>query len=115
MSNLYGQRPLSPEAARATIVSDAINAVVGTTATLLTPPMALPNLLMVKAVQGGFNLRMGDHHSAGMPSTEFPAASVTDGSGGLHIAAGETITVSSPTAVTVAGYDSTSVLLYWWV
>ena len=50
-----------------------------------------------------------------MPGAEFPAASLTDGSGVAYLAAGRSMTLSGPSQVTVRAYASDSVLTFWWL
>ena len=114
MTDLKGQRVIEAEEAGAVALSDSIKAVVGTTATALTRPSGA-RMLVLQADVNGWRVRLGDFHTSGMPSVEFPAASVTDGSAGWYIAAGRTLTLPAAGVVTVKGYAGSSVLSYYWV
>lgn len=115
--SLEGQRPLSPEAIGAVPVSDRISHVVGTTATLLTKPAGAQVLYLV-AEKGVFRLRVGDQTSS-MPADPYPAATVTNGSGGFLLRSvgdqSQGIPMPAPNRVTVKGYSSDAVLSYYWL
>lgn len=91
-----------------------INAVVGTTPTVLSPPGGtFPRFLVLVADKGGFRVRRGSVAGA-MPATEFPAASVTNNLAGLYIPVG--VSRILPAAqVTVVGYAADSALTYYWL
>jgi hypothetical protein len=51
----------------------------------------------------------------GMPATESPATTTTDGSGGVLVSQGASPVFSAPSSLTVKGYTSGSVLSYYWI
>jgi hypothetical protein len=114
MPNFYEQRMLQAEQIGCLPVSDAINHVYGSTATLLEKPTGKHTLVLV-ADKGGFRLRVGDYVASGMPSTEYPAAGVTNGSGALYLGQGGVLVMPGPSDVTVKGYAADSVLTYYWI
>ena len=116
MTDLLGQRIPTPEDIGVLPLSDAIGHVVGTTETYLAKP-AGKHVLCLFADKNGFRIRLGDFHSAGMPSTEFPVASVTvaTGTGAMYLAQGASMSLPGPNGITVKGYDPASVLTYYWL
>ncbi|WP_421994542.1 hypothetical protein [Roseococcus sp.] len=101
----FGAMPLAPE----------INHVVGTAAMLLARPSG-ERFLVLRADKGGFRVRRGDFAASGMPATELPDAAVTDGSGALYLAEGQTLPIpcNAASVFTVKGYAAASVLTYFW-
>lgn len=57
----------------------------------------------------------GIHTIAGMPSTEQPSATLSDGSGAAYIPASVRRILPAPSSMTFRGYDAASVLTYYWV
>jgi hypothetical protein len=110
----FGQPIFEPAAEGSITLADTVCCVVGQTPTLLTKPSGAKHLVL-QADQGGFRIRAGDFSGGGMQITEFPAATVTDGTAGVHLRAGERRVFPGPQLVTVAGYAADSALTYYWV
>lgn len=111
--DLHGQRNAAPSDDGSTVLASEINHVVGTTPTLLARP-AGRRVLRLMADKGGWRVALGDR-TASMPGVEFPAASLTDGSGVAYLATGRSMTLIGPSQVTVRTYASDSVLTFWWL
>lgn len=115
MANYHGQRLIPVEnIGDIKPISDEINSVVGDTATLIEKPEGNFVALVLMSDNGSFRVRLGDK-TAEMPATEFPAASVSDGTSGLLLGPGWWTTLPAPSAVTVKGYAADSVLTYYWI
>ena len=120
MTDVRGQRIISPEEAGAVALAPAVNSVVGTAVTVLAAPSNV-RFLVLKADNLGFRLRLGDHTGGAgsddsvMPATEQPAASITDGTGGWYLAPGEKLVIPAPSKITAKGFAAGSVLSYYWV
>jgi hypothetical protein len=111
--DLHGQRNGAPSDDATTVLASEINHVVGTAPTLLARPPGR-HVLRLMTDKGGWRLALGDR-TASMPGDEFPAASLTDGSGAAYLAGGRSMTLSGPSQVTVRAYASDSVLTFWWL
>lgn len=84
-------------------------------ATYIANPGAAKFIVMI-AERGGWRIRRGDYHTSGMPSVEYPAVAVSDGSGALYLPEGRDLTLPLTTGgITVAGYATTSILTYFFV
>ncbi len=57
----------------------------------------------------------GTHTIFGMPAAEFPSSSEADGQGAIYLGQGDSWGMTAPENVTVKGYDSASVLTYFWI
>ena len=90
-----------------------INAVVGTSSTTLTRP-ANAKFLHIRVDVGAFLIRNGS--GAIMPSVEFPASTVADGTAALRLPAGasQTFPVADTPAITVKGFGATPSMTYFW-
>lgn len=113
MTDLHGQRVISPEAMQAIALGE-VNVVYGSTATLLTRP-AGKTVLVLRADAGSFRLRLGDHVSTGMPTAFAPGAAISDGTGSWALAANAERIMPAPATMTVKGYAGTDALSYYWL
>lgn len=111
--DLHGQRNAAPNEDGTALLPSEINHIVGPAPTLLARPPGR-RVLHLMADKGGWRMALGDR-TASMPGDEFPAASLTDGSGVAYLAAGRSMTLSGPSQVTVRAYASDSVLTFWWL
>jgi hypothetical protein len=117
MTSLVGQRVPSPETLGCLPLSSDVNHVVGTTATKITKP-AGKMILVIVADKGGWRYAVTDRSGSGtndMPAAEFPVASVTDGTGAMHLGPGGSQLLPGPSTTTVKGYAADSVLTYYWL
>lgn len=116
MADLQGQVIPNPSLdVPVIVVGDEVNAHRGRTAKLLAKPSG-KRLLVLMADNGNFRARLGDKTGAGeMPSTYIPESSVTDGSGGVFIPEGRTVTLHAPANITVKGYTDDAVLTYYYL
>lgn len=111
--DLHGQRNAGPPDDGTVVLASEINHVVGTAPALLARPPGR-RVLHLMADKGGWRLALGDR-TASMPGDEFPAASLTDGSGLAYLAGGRSMTLTGPSQVTVRAYVNDSVLTFWWL
>lgn len=111
--DLHGQHNAAPHDDGSMVLGSEINHVVGTAPTLLARPPGR-RALRLMADKGGWRMALGDR-TASMPGNEFPAASLTDGSGVAYLASGASMMLSGPSQVTVRAYASDSVLTFWWL
>jgi hypothetical protein len=113
MSGREGQRIIGVESAGAVALGDLINHLVGVTATLFTRP-AGKTMLVLSCEAGSFRVRLGDRHTSGLVSTA-PGASVTNGSGSLKLAAGDSLVLPAPAQISAIGASATDILTYYWL
>lgn len=111
-ANLRGQSVPSPEALGTLPLASEINSHVGTSKLLITRPAGARTGLVLMADKGSFRVRSGD---VDMPSTLQPAASVTDGTGGLLLSEGAALVLAAPSEVSIQGYAADSVVTYYWL
>jgi len=117
MADEFGQRIPSRKELGTAALSANINHVRGVTRAALGPPPTGKYTLIITAEVGGWRMRLGDYSGEGqvVAEDEFPAASVSDGSGAYYLAEGKLLPLSAPTQITVQGYDEASVLTYFWI
>jgi len=107
--NAYGQ-----DMGAVGAISNKINTIVGTTATLLTRPDGFVSTLVIVSELHNWRYALGDRTDSMSAAVTGPAYTITDDSGDMLLRAYETarFRVSS---VTVKGYQASSKLTYFWV
>ena len=104
-----------PDLIGALPLAGGVNAVVGVTPTLLTRPNTA-KFLVLMTDRCGFRIRRGNFVSSGMPADEMPAASITDGTGGIYVREGGSVVLSANVPLfTAKGYTAGSVLSYFFI
>ena len=100
-------------------IGGAINAIVGTTSTVISAPKGA-TFLVLQADSGDFRVRQGDHSGGAgsidstMPAAAIPTVSVSDGTAGFRIASGTKVILPAAT-ITAKGYASGSALSYYFI
>lgn len=110
--NLRTAQKISALEAGAVAMNEAIDLVLGGTATLLTKP-AGATVLVMKAEVGSFQVKPGDYVSA-FPAPVATTTDTTAGNATWGIATGETIKMAAPDKITVKGVDGSAALKYYW-
>lgn len=94
-------------------VSDAVQHLKGTTATVIAKPSNDKSILVLMVEEGNFRYTIGDTTST-IGNTD-PSASVTNGSGSVKITKGAPVAFAAPTSFTARGYTANDILTYWWL
>jgi hypothetical protein len=114
MVTIPSQREFTADEVEVLAFPRTVNYVVGTTATKITKPTNA-TILVMSAVSGSFQTRNGDFVLSGMPGAFVPAATITNGSGGVPVYQGQILTIQAPPEITIKGYTTTDALMYYFL
>ncbi len=95
-------------------IDEAIDYVIGNTATLLTRPEGRTTLVM-KVKTGSFLMKPGDYSGAFPTEPVATTETTTAGTGVWEMLQGESQAILAPSLFTVAGDSSSAKLRYYWV